>query len=377
MKNIFNNNSFYVVILVLLFVANNIYSQLNSLPTEDNSTLKKEQIIDDNIFLASTNTNQKKKKEEEICYSLKPRKNLEYYQEELFYHLYNKINKEHLSRYRISDFTSRKSNTLNFFEAAAFLLFSMTDKKYNKHIIWALERLYVLSGDAKLSELLLWNLANAYEGYEKYKAASELYNQFKKIFPGSSFYWLSRYKEITVSYKYSQNEYHDISENEKIIELIKEYIIDNNHFNEVFFQDIIFILHDLSFKIIKKTLDTGLHYIKKYSYTHNNNTILSAWLRLYNLFDHIEFYEELILTYDGEKQNDKNKLYYATLLEIKRIIIEYLEIHEVLPPKGLQYEKEHDEIMKYIAQNKSTLINDLKNIFNKAHYAIESYYEIT
>ena len=56
--------------------------------------------------------------------------------------------------------------------------------------------------------------------------------------------------------------------------------------------------------------------------------------------------------------------------------MQYLEIHDLLPPKGLQYEKQHDEIMKYIQQNKSTLLNDLKNIFQKAHYAIESYYEL-
>jgi hypothetical protein len=363
MKNNFNN-PFSLIMLILIALGDSLYSQQISLSKEEKKTG------------SNTDSCIPENSPEKKTYSLEPRKNLEYYQEELFYHLYNKINKEHLSRYRISDFTSRKSNTLNFFEAAAFLLFAMTDKKYNKHIIWALERLYVLSGDAKLSELLLWNLANTYESYEKYKAASELYNQFKKIFPGSSFYWLSRYKEITVSYKYSQNEYHDISENEKIIELIKEYIIDNNHFNEVFFQEIMVILHDLSFKIIKKNLDTGLHYLKKYSYTHNNHTILSAWLRLYTLFDYIEFYQELSLTYDGGKENEKNKIYYATLLEIKRIVMDYFQMHDLIPPKGLQYEKEHDEIMKYISQNKSTLLNDIKNIFKKAHYAIESYYEL-
>ena len=60
---------------------------------------------------------------------------------------------------------------------------------------------------SKLSELLLWNLACEYEKYGKFRVASELFYQFKKIFPGSDFYWAARCKEIITAYNFCQDEY--------------------------------------------------------------------------------------------------------------------------------------------------------------------------
>ena len=104
-----------------------------------------------------------------LCFNLEPREGLEYYQVSLFDYLYHIINKDELAKYKIADFTNQKSNRLNFFEAMGLFLFSLTNKKYDKYVLWSLERLYSLSSDAKLSELLLWNLACEYEKYGKFR----------------------------------------------------------------------------------------------------------------------------------------------------------------------------------------------------------------
>lgn len=325
------------------------------------------------VILNASNCKKIHKKEKKIN-QLTPRNDLEYYQYDLWNTLYDKINKEHLFNYTIGDFTSKKSNTLNFFEAAAFLLFSLTDKKYNKHIIWALERLYILSSDAKLSELLLWNLANEYEKFEKWKPASELYGQFKKIFPGSQFYWLARYKEIVDSYKYSQEEYHDISSNENIIKLIRDYIIDCDAFQESILEEIILILHDLAFKMIQKTVNIGLHYLKKYHYTYNEYTIISAWQRIETLYEDILYFEEIEIP--ECENNKKYKIFRATINEIKKITEKFFSIHDQQLPYGEDYELIQKKLMEYTIKNNNAIRSDAMNVYTKINYAIESYYEL-
>jgi hypothetical protein len=306
---------------------------------------------------------------------LEPRIDLEFYQTTLFDYLYENINKEELCRYKLSDVTNQKSNTLNFFEATALLLFSLSNKKNDRYLLWALERLYILSSDAKLSELLLWNLACEYEKYEKFKIANELFYQFKKIFPGSSFYWQARFKEITNAYNFCQDQYHDIYDTEKTIKLAQEYINDTNELNEELKIEIVYILQDLSLRMIKKTVDIGFHYLKKNQYTYNNICILSSIQRLYQLLYDTEYF--LNFNIQGIDKDQKHIYYLATLSEIQKQAESFFNIHQsMILPSGFAYQEEHAEIIKYIEHKKIKIISELDTIYKKIDYSIESYYEI-
>lgn len=310
-----------------------------------------------------------------LCSLLVSRDGLEHYQELLFEYLYNMIDKKSLEDHKISDFTNQKSNTLNFFQAAGLLLFSLTNKKYDKYVLWALERLYVLSSDAKLSELLLWNLGCEYEKHEKFRIASELFYQFKRIFPGSDFYWNARVREIFSAYKFCLDEYHDINDVEKTIKLSQDYIVDVYELGEELNIDIVYILQDLSMRMIKKTVDIGLHYLKKNQYTYDLNCILSSLHRLEELLQDVKYFFNFNI--DEIKNDSKYINYMASLLEIKKQVEGFFIIYEdVKLPSGANYPEEYEAILIYISENKKSLIDRLSSIYHKIDYCIEVYYEI-
>jgi hypothetical protein len=307
--------------------------------------------------------------------SLEPRTDLEYYQTTLFEYIYKNINKEELKKYTISDVTNQKSNTLNFFQACALLLFSLSNKKHDKYVLWALERLYALSSDAKLNELILWNLACEYEKYEKFRIASELFYQFKKIFPGSSFYWSARLREITTAYNFCQDEYHDIYDTEKTMRLAQEYINDAYELNQELTIDIVYILQDLSLRMIKKTVDIGTHYLKKNKYTYNSVCILSAIQRLDELLSDIKYF--LNFNIETLSSDKKHTQYIATLREIeKQASLFFNKNDSITLPSGFNYQEEHREITQYINTYKNNIITQLDEIYKKIDYSIEIYYEI-
>jgi hypothetical protein len=306
---------------------------------------------------------------------ISPRDGLEYYQVVLFNYLYSIIDKEALKKRRIEDFINRKAQTLNFFEAIGLFLFSLTKKKYDKYVLWSLERLYVLSADAKLSELILWNIAAEYEKCEKFRVASELYSQFKKLFPGSTFYWAARYKEIVTAYKFCQHEYHDIYDTEKTLNLAQEYTSDLLELEKTVSVEIITIWQDLSMRMIKKTVNIALHYLKKNQYTYNPICLLSAWQRLDELNSDIDYFSNFIDQYtSGDNVHQK---YCAVLIEMKSIMSLFFEKNNtVVLPSGNNYEEEYDIILQHIVKNKSDLICQLSDVYKKINYCIESYYDI-
>jgi hypothetical protein len=305
-------------------------------------------------------------------YIIEPIAAIEYYQLLLFEFIYSHINLDHLACVKINSLISRKSQTWNLFEVSAVILYALSHKKYRKYLIFALERMYVLSGDAYLSELALWNLANEYERYDKLKPACELYGQFKKIFPGSQFYWLSRYKEIMSAYKISKEEFLDITQNSFIIDLIKDYIVDKAVLEEDHFNDIITVLHDLSFKMIKKHIHNIQHYIKKYSYTNNLHTILSSWQRLDTTLNDIQFFLDICAF--EEDHYKKNKLYYSICLQLQSMISDFFAVHSIPLPCGQEYIEMHENTMRYIKRHQAELLRDLDSVCNKILLAIELYY---
>lgn len=313
-------------------------------------------------------SNQKKRD-----YIIQPRDNSDYYELLLFNFLYDHINIEHLSQANIGAIVSKKSQYWNLYESVVVFLYSMSIKKYKKYRVFALERLYSLSNDAKMSELILWNLANEYERYDKLKGACELYGQFKKIFPGSEFYWSARYREIKVAYQLAMDDYLDISYNDMIIQLIKEYIVDKAVLEEGSFNEIIVILHDLSFKMIKKHIHIVQHYIQKYSYTYDIHTILSSWQRLNTIINDIDFFLD-ICSFE-EDSFKKNKLYYSVLTEMKSMINVFFDKHNQLLPEGQEYIIMHEKLMHYIKDKKDILLNQISFLCDKMLFAIELYYE--
>ena len=67
-----------------------------------------------------------------------------------------------------------------------------------------------------------------YEKIEKAVAAAEMFSFFKRLFPGSVFYWVARFKEIKNAYIVCREFSRESSQTELVIELCKQYCIDVN-----------------------------------------------------------------------------------------------------------------------------------------------------
>jgi hypothetical protein len=309
------------------------------------------------------------------CKVLKCRPGVEYYEKALFDLAYNSINKEHLEKYSISDFYNRKSSTLNFFEALAFYLFSMEDKNYNRYIIYCLERLYVLCPQNRMKELLLWNLIVEYERQGKHRVASELANQFKTFFPGSSFYWAARYREIKNGYEFCEQEYHDMADTQKILKLCEEFIFDSTILAEPFFMEVLYIYQDLSLRIVNKNIEIIDHYLQKYKYTFEEGTSLSVLLRLNRLLEIVTEFSEIQV--EKMVADKKYILYQSVLKKIKDDISSFFEVFSYLKmPSGLEYPTEHDAVMDGIKKHSRKIREKAEYINNNIRYAIQNYYEI-
>lgn len=301
------------------------------------------------------------------------KQNAELYEEELFNYLYNSVDKTFFKKNSLSALSSRKSTTLNFIESVNLYLLAMADKKYNKYVIWALERMYNLSSDVRLNELILWNLATQYEKKSDFILASELYSLFKKLFPGSRFYWTARHKEIINSFKFCQHEYHDIAQVERTIKLCESYLVDLTDTNVDLDFEIVSIFQDLSLRMIKKTLNVGLHYLKKYSYTRENTTILSVLHRLNLLVGDIDYFSSYC---QSDIEIKKNKLYEIVLREIKNNVEELFLRYDLVLPSGKNYLDENREIMEKIECNKVSLRSDLSFVCEEILFHIDAYYEL-
>lgn len=302
------------------------------------------------------------------------KKRAELYEEQLFNYLYNIVDKEFLAKNTLSNFTSKKSNTLTFVESIGMYLYAIQDEKYNKYVIWALERMYSLSSDARLNELILWNLAAQYEKKENFPLATELYAIFKKLFPGSRFYWTARYKEIFCSYKYCQYEYHDITHIEKTMKLCEEYIVDVMTIQTDFLIDVFYIFQDLSLRVLKKNLNIIGFYSQKYTYSFQETTFLSSLQRLEAIAAYIDYLESYC---DENIKTKKNQIYRIILQETKKSIEDFFAFYQIEKlPSGENFISEYEAIMEKIKQKKKCLTRDIVEVEKKILFHIAAYYEL-
>jgi hypothetical protein len=289
----------------------------------------------------------------------------------LFEFLKKVIDEKNLSGKKIGDFTNRKSKFLNLNEASCLYLLAMKDKKFTKQVQTALERIYSLSPNALLSELVLWNLAMSYEKEEKFNVAAEMFGYFRKLFPGSNFYWTSRYKEIKNNYMGCKSYYNDTQQIEFVIELCNQYIKDIKSVSGLVYVDVIYILQDLSMRMIKKEIENIRHYLNKYTYMKKSICIFSGLQRYFYI---IYLVENIICNESIYENNELEKDYRKILKEINILIKKFFEIHPIIIPEGKDYRVLYDQAMNYIDNNLYLLKCDLYKDIDKIDSYIDVYY---
>jgi hypothetical protein len=299
----------------------------------------------------------------------------ELFENQLFDFLYRTIDREVIKKTKFSDLTNQKSTNLNFRDAVLLYLFSMQDKKYRKYSIWALERIYALSSDAQLNEFVLWNLAFYYEKKENFVLSSSLYSVFKKMFPGSSFYWESRYKEILMCYQYCHQAYHDISDIEKTMLLCEEYMLDIEEMKGDFSFKVVEIYQDLSLRIIRKNLGIVAFYDHKFSYSREISTFFSCFQRLNNIFNKIKHFLDFS---HPEFTHKKNQVYLFSLKEIGSLLEDFFLFHELQDglPAGDSFIEDRAKIEDKIKKDRSAVKESIDNIFQKINNFVDAYYEL-
>jgi hypothetical protein len=303
--------------------------------------------------------------------SISIKNDAESYEIILFEFLKKVIDEKNLLGKKIGDFTNKKSKFLNLNEASCLYLLAMRDKKFEKQVQIALERIYSLSPNALLSELVLWNLAMSYEKEQKFNIAAEMFGFFRKLFPGSSFYWTSRHKEIKNSYMGCKSYYNDTQQIEFVIDLCNQYIKDIKSVSGIIYVDVIYILQDLSMRIIKKEVENIRHYLNKYTYMKKNICIFSGVQRYFYI---INLIENSICNESIYENNDLEKDYRKILKEMNILIKKFFETHTIVIPEGKDYLVLYDQAMNYIDNNLYLLKSDLYKDIEKIDSYIDVYY---
>jgi hypothetical protein len=254
---------------------------------------------------------------------------------------------------------NQKINTLQFQDAAILFLQSYEKPQRNTYTKNGLERMYALSPDARLSELILWNLALFNEELGNNILAAEMFYNFKKIFPGSVYYWKSRYREIVSSRKICLPYYFDDQKIDQTIILCREYERDiDNHKSEEY-QNVINIMQELYNEKIKKYADIARHYIKKYRYTKNTNTLYAAINRISEMY---VFLIDAINYINNNERNNFSEIFFNNTMRIIKKIDIFFDKNPIKKPSEIDFNKNFHETISYINANINSLTKELNEL---------------
>lgn len=246
--------------------------------------------------------------------------------------------------------TNRKINSFSFEEA--FDLYHIAQKSNsNRYKIMALERMYVTSPDAKIAEIILISLGLEYFNNNKYESAYLSFNQFKQLFPGSKYYILSRQKELEAMFFLCKDADHDTTVTEKFIEALDLYNDDIGIKKE---NNILLEYGEKAYCIlISKELLILDHYITKYNYTFDLDTVYAAVKRINRLKDLLLDIKDLSYKFNRE----------CIFLEMLESIELFNKNNPVPLAEGNKYEEIKEISNEYLRKNYKQINKNIKNFY--------------
>lgn len=297
-------------------------------------------------------------------------KKLEHFEKILIENLILFVGLDSLNGKNVYDYLYTKTNKLNFKEASCLYILSAIHSKYIYHKEKALERMYSLCPDPRFSEIILWNLGIVYEDQEKYYMAAEMFSHFRRLFPGSRFYWTARIKEIKDTEKSCFRREYDTQQMEHLINLCKQYIIDANAFNQIINIDVLYIMHEAHLDIFLKEISIVEQYLNKHVYMRTESSIFSAYQRIMLFSDIINSALENNYTYI---KDEKDTLYKDIFNKSNDLILAFTNKHPINLPQGKDFKILYDNAIQYIKCNKSLLIDDMFILISEIEKKINQY----
>lgn len=368
----FINKCLYFFIFVNNFSVNTTDFKDKNVDLKDK---KKEEIKEKEIAINNKNDTSKNLNEEIVSIVNKFEhyeeiKKLENFEKILIDNLILFVGLESLNGKNVYDYLYTKTNKLNFKEASCLYILSAIYPKYIYHKEKALERMYSLCPDPRFGEIILWNLAIVYEQQEKYYMAAEMFSHFRRLFPGSRFYWTARIKEIKDTEKSCFKREYDTQQMEHLINLCKQYIIDANAFNQIINIDVLYIMHEAHLDIFLKEISIVMQYLNKHVYMRTESSIFSAYQRIMLFSDIINSALENNYTYI---KDEKDILYKDIFNKANDLILLFINKHPINLPQGKDFKILYDNAIQYIKCNKSLLIDDMFILISEIENKINQY----
>jgi hypothetical protein len=283
--------------------------------------------------------------------------------------LKDKIDPSLIDLKKKNNYTYKKTNLLTFSEAAAVYCL-LEEKEYGSRLaISALQRMYYICSDIFISEHILWNLGLTYEKRDENALAYEIFGMFKKLFPGSTCYKISKYKEIKNGLKLTKNHNYD---EEKILALIiicDEFLDEFKETKDSLWIDVLFVLEAVSLRLIRKYLSIAEFYINRFNYINNNTNIFSSIKRLVTANNFIKDIIEQNRWNDIINSDHKNFIF--SIEKTSNEIESFIKKYSIEMPCGKLFIDNYNLFISKIEINKKTINADLKKTLKHSFESIK------
>ncbi len=268
-----------------------------------------------------------------------------------------------------NDYTYKKTNLLTFSEAAA-LYCLLEEKEYDSKLATSsLQRMYYLCSDIFISEHILWNLGLAYEKREEFTLAYEVFGMFKKLFPGSTCYELSKYKEIKNGLKLTKDHNYDEERILNLIVICDEFLEEFKNIKDSVWIDVLYVLESISLRLIKKYLSTSEFYLNRFKYIKTDSNIFSSITRLVAANN---FIKDLV---QQNKWNDikieDHKMFISLIEKISDGIDDLIVKYSIEVPNGKMFIDNYNLFISKIEKNKKIINLDLKKTLKESFESIK------
>lgn len=253
---------------------------------------------------------------------------------------------------KLKDFLNKKINKMNFNEAAAVYITCFEKNEKEKVKLLSLKRMYQLCSDSRLAEYILWEFGNLNLKLGKFVEAYECFSFFKKLFPGSKFYWEARLKEIETLFKLNLNYRLDDTNNKTLIDLCRQYEYDISFLEKINKEDylkILKIMRNCYINEINKNLNIAKDYYNRSRYMRTPESLLSVFLRLDELS---EILKEAILYDSFSDEIFFKDNFYEEILNFvsKKLELYFLNLN-LKVPSGKDYISDREDAITFLNIN--------------------------
>lgn len=266
---------------------------------------------------------------------------------------------------------NKKINQLTFIEAVR-LYAAVAGSNDQKYIIESLQRMYITTPDTRYAETILWRLACECARFCDYEKAYAYFQQFIKMFPGSSQYWNARHNEIYAVYNLCLVADFDSSMTEHLIDIAHKYISDSENISSDSYYKVILYMQHAYKVLLQKDILVMQHYATKYKYSWIAETLLGCLQRIKEILIRAENAIDYELSSD-KQELDEHQAYQNAMSSIVQTSKDFFEKHDIEMPDKDNFLEQRDKLMSRLSCDGSRIVSDIDFYISNIRHQIISH----